>query len=312
MKIEMFDNRMIPEIVALWNRELAEDQISGDDFVRWHIADMNFSPDLLLVATDGGKAVGFLFGIKRKVAYYSRGTEPDKCWIKAVAVDEHYQDKGVATALLRVFEEKMKAESVKKIVLGAYSPSYVFCGIDKDAYPKAAPFFEANGFTQTEEAYGMERSLEDFEYLESAARQKKKLEAEGFEFIPYSPEYAYPLLQMIHRNFSDGWLSYVIGAIQSGIARNTIIMAVHDGSVAGYVSRDSIGDDPERYGPFGVDEGARDCKLGSVLINEMFENMTAAGINRMYFKSIEENGRRFYERQGVKVTRTFGKYEKNL
>lgn len=92
MKIEMFDNRMIPEIVALWNRELAEDQISGDDFVRWHIADMTFQFDLLLVATDGGKAVGFLFGIKRKVAYYSRGTEPDKCWIKAVAVDEHYQD----------------------------------------------------------------------------------------------------------------------------------------------------------------------------------------------------------------------------
>ena len=113
MKIEMFDNRMIPEIVALWNRELAEDQISGDDFVRWHIADMNFSPDLLLVATDGGKAVGFLFGIKRKVAYYSRGTEPDKCWIKAVAVDENYQDKGIATALLRVFEEKMKKAEKK-------------------------------------------------------------------------------------------------------------------------------------------------------------------------------------------------------
>ena len=110
MKIEMFDNRMIPEIVALWNRELAEDQISGDDFVRWHIADMNFSPDLLLVATDGGKAVGFLFGIKRKVAYYSRGTEPDKCWIKAVAVDALYPAQPAASALLRVFEKQIKKE----------------------------------------------------------------------------------------------------------------------------------------------------------------------------------------------------------
>lgn len=312
MKIETFKSWMIPQIIELWNEELPQDRITADDFVRWHLADMNFSSDLFLCAIEDKKVVGFLFGIKRKIAYYSRGTEPDKCWIKVMAVDKSNQRMGVGTALLKIFEERMQAESVKKIILGAYSPSYIFCGIDKENYPKAKHFFEKHAYNQTEEAFGMERSLDNFTYLPSAKLQKEKLVQDGFQFIPYSAEYAMPLLMMIGDNFSDGWLSYVIEAIQNGTAEDTLILAVHGENVAGYVSRASIGGDPERYGPFGVDENYRDHKVGSVLINEMFENMCRAGVHHMYFKSTEENGRRFYERQGVEVTRTFGKYEKSL
>lgn len=79
---------------------------------------MNFSPDPLLPRTDGGKYL-ILYTWTKPKAYYSRGTEPDKCWIKAVAVDENYQDKGIATALLRVFGRKDESRIGQKDRLGA-------------------------------------------------------------------------------------------------------------------------------------------------------------------------------------------------
>ena len=68
--------------------------------------------------------------------------------------------------------------------------------------------------------------------------------------------------------------------------------------------------DPCRLGPFGVAPDHRNGGVGTVLVWEMFQSMHKSGLNYVYFQSTDQPGRRFYERQGMTVKRTFYHYEK--
>ena len=52
--------------------------------------------------------------------------------------------------------------------------------------------------------------------------------------------------------------------------------------------------------------------LGSILLDLMQLEMEKRGIYHMYFVSTDAPGRRFYERHGITVFRTFTDYRKNL
>ena len=56
----------------------------------------------------------------------------------------------------------------------------------------------------------------------------------------------------------------------------------------------------------------RNWGLGSILLDLMQLEMEKRGIYHMYFVSTDAPGRRFYERHGITVFRTFTDYRKNL
>lgn len=309
MLIRPFIAQDLSALVTIFNQECSQSSISEDEFVRLHVADMNFDALLCLVAVDKGAVVGFLFGIKRKISYFSRGKQEDTAWIKFMAVNKEFQSKGIGAKLLQVFQERVKESNTSIIILGMYSPSYVFSGVDINN-TKAIRFFEYHGYIKKEYAYQMERSLLDYVTPLSIIAKKEALLQEGYIFIPFETRYAYSLLSMIQANFSEGWLSYVINAIKNKTAASEIILCIKQDEVVGYVSRASIDDDPCRFGPFGVSEPYRNKKLGEILIHEMFTSMKAENLISVYFKSTEEKGKRFYLRQGMEVKRTYQKYEK--
>ncbi len=311
MEIKNYSDIYLEEIIKLWNEEFPLDSIEKEDFIKTHLNDPNFDNRLFLIALDNQKVIGFLFGIKRLVPYFSKGLQEDKCWIKMVLVASNYQNRGHGTKLLNKFESLVNGNKTLEIILAMYSPNYLFAGIE-ECRTSAINFFEKNGYHFKENAYWMEKDLTNFIYPDSTKILKKIKEKENFNFFSYNNKYKEKLLLMIEENFSDGWYNYVNEAIKNNTAQETIIVAIKQQEVVGYISRASIDGNPSRIGPFGVASNYRSYKLGEILLAEMFQSMKDNNIFNAFFKSTEENGKRFYERNQMKVARVFLKYSKTI
>ncbi|MEG0077086.1 GNAT family N-acetyltransferase [Anaerorhabdus sp.] len=301
MIIRNFKNKDIESIHAIYQEQFHDFPISKSSFIQQHINDINFDENLFYIAEEEGRIIGFLFGIIRKIPYQNRGLEEDKAWIKLMAVTTEFQNKGIGSELLRFFEENVQG---RNIILAFYSPNYFFSGVQEN-HKNAIEFFKHHGYECGEESYWMERDLSNYEFPDEVKIKKIQLEKEGFSFIGYSEKYCYLLLKMIKENFSLSWANYVVDAIKQNRAEESIILCLHKDEVVGYVSRASIDYDESRFGPFGVAETYRDHKLGEVLIHCMFESMVNKEIYRVFFKSTEENGKRFYLRQKMEVKMIF-------
>jgi ribosomal protein S18 acetylase RimI-like enzyme len=73
-----------------------------------------------------------------------------------------------------------------------------------------------------------------------------------------------------------------------------------------------IDGNPMRFGPIGIAESARNYGLGGILFDIMQLEMSKRGIYQLFFMSTDIPGRRFYERHGVEVFRTFIDYRKQI
>ena len=310
MKIIEFDDRYTDEIIDIWNNSLVFDQITRQQFIRYHVNDFNFDKRYFLLAVDE-KVVGFIFGIKRSTPYFSRGCESSIAWIKVLGVSKTNQQ--IGTSLLIELENRFKDAGVKKIVLGNYSPSYLVSGIPQEEYYPAIAFFEHHDYSQVGTSYWMERQLDEYVYPDEIDTKRKDIEKNGYIIQKFDPDKTYQLIKMMKRNFSDSWTSYVVNAIANGTATQTIILCSDPiGKVIGYVSRASIDCDPYRFGPFGIDKDYRNQGIGEIMIHEMFKSMVEKSLNYVYFKNTDDIGCRFYKRQGMSVKRTIIKYEKIL
>lgn len=309
MNITSFDIKYLSQIIEIYNDHFSQDIITEEEFIRIHLCDMNFDEDLFLLMVDEDNVIGFLFGIKRKISYFSKGLQNDTAWIKLIATRNDKYNQGIGSQLMKEFEIRVKAKNGKKVILSMYSPNYFYSGVDINN-KSAINFFYKNGYIGKEKSYWMECELTEYSLPLTVEERKKELYLDGFMFIPFEMKYSYSLLKMIKANFSEGWLSYVIDAIKNKRAHDEIIICVKEDDVVGYVSRASIDQQPGRFGPFGVSEDFRNHKLGEILIHEMFLSMKTRNINKVFFKSTEENGKRFYLRQGMEVKRIYQKFDK--
>lgn len=73
-----------------------------------------------------------------------------------------------------------------------------------------------------------------------------------------------------------------------------------------------IDGNPMRFGPIGIAKEARNYGIGGILFDIMQQEMQKRGVYHLYFVSTDIAGRRFYERHGVKLFRTFVDYKKTL
>lgn len=295
-------------VVELWNSCPELDPVDHRKLAATLFANENYSAQNTLGAWDSGQLAGFILGIRRRYPYLDRGLEPEKAWILCQATAPAYRRQGIGRQLLTRMENRWKAEGVTRIALSAFSPYYFFPGLEA-SNSEARAFFEGCGYTCGAPAYWMERSLNDFSLPAAIADLKRAKQALGYTYIPFSWEYALPLLEFVQENFSTGWQQHIRQAILSDRAARTIHLCLHSGSVAGYLQRQMDGD-PCRLGPFGVAPAHRNGGVGTVLLWELWRSMGENGLDYVYFQSTDQPGRRFYERQGMKVKRTFYHYEK--
>ena len=298
----------IPQVVNLWNSCPELDPIDHHKLAAVLFSNENYSAENTLGAWDCGNLAGFIFGMRRRYPYLDRGLESEKAWVLFQATAPENRRRGIGTQLLNRLENRWAAQGVSHITLSAFSPYYFSPGLES-SNSEARAFFERQGYTCGAPAYWMEMDLSHFTIPAPVAELKQAKLALGYSYIPFSWEYTLPLLDFAKANFSTGWQQHIRQAILSGRAPQTLSLCLYKDTIAGYLQRQMDGD-PCRLGPFGVAPDHRNGGVGTVLVWEMFQSMYNSGLNYVYFQSTDQPGRRFYERQGMTVKRTFYHYEK--
>lgn len=300
------------EVVDLWNKTLTADPITVHKFRKQALFDDNFDTELCFIALEEQKTVGFLLATKRKFPYLERGLEPTRGWINVMFVDENYQRQGIGQALLQRAEEKLKSMGAETITLGAYSPNYFFPGIDKHNYRSAIEFFDKLGYKAGEESYSMCKDLHGYRISEGTLAKLSKAEEAGFSFINFEYKYALELLEFLKNEFGGGWKRNALISMQNNNAEDCILLVLNrEQKIVGFCMR-MIDGNPMRFGPIGVKAEVRNYGVGGILFDIMQLEMEKRGIYHLYFVSTDEPGRRFYERHGVKVFRTYVDYRKTI
>lgn len=312
LQIKPFDPIYLKEIVEIWNQTLIADPIDETRFMSLIVADENYQKELCLMVMDMEKPVGFMWAIKRKYPYLDRGTEPDRGYIGAMFVKSTHQRKGIGGKMIRNIEEKFAEMGAMEITIGAYSPNYLFPGVDIYAYKESLPFFMKLSYQGDAEAVSMHRHLMNYTIPHEILEKKKRLENEGYTFLPFEYEDSVELIDFIHEQFGAGWKYNIQNAIKRRNAKNTLIVCRNkSGDIVGYVQR-MIDGMPDRFGPFGVHEDLRSSGLGSILFHLILSDMSKIGIHHVYFLWTGGKAQKFYERQGMVPYRTYRLLKKRL
>ncbi|WP_343029985.1 GNAT family N-acetyltransferase [Alkalibaculum sporogenes] len=307
-----YNQRYENEVVNLWNKTLTADPITVFKFRKQALFDDNFDIDLCYIAIENDCVVGFVLATKRKFPYLERGLEPTLGWINVLFVDENYRRKGIGEALVKHAEVTLKSMGAETITLGAYSPNYFFPGVDKENYSDALNFFEEMGYQAGKESYSMSKDLHGYKMSRETLNKLFKAQEAGFSFVNFEYKYALELLEFLKDEFGGGWKRNALISMQNNTAQDCILIVLNlEGKIVGFCMR-MIDGNPMRFGPFGIKGEVRNYGIGGILFDIMQLEMEKRGIYHMYFVSTDVPGRRFYERHGLKVFRTFIDYQKKI
>ena len=310
--IEKYRQEYEQQVVDLWNNTCTFDPIDVNKFRRQALFDENFDEELCYVAIKDEKIVGFILGIKRKFPYLERGLEPTRGWISVIFVDKQYRNQGIGQRLYDTVEKKLIEMGTTNITLGAYSPNYFFAGLDLENYPESIEFFEKNGYKAGEKAFSMGMDLHGYKISEETLKKKRIAEEKGYRFINFDYKYALELLEYLKVEFGGGWKRNALIAMQKNKAQDRILLVLNpEGKICGCSNR-AIDDNEMRFGPIGISASERNNGLGTILLELGMYEMAKKGIYRMYSVTTDENGRRYYDRIGLKVIRSFIDYRKEL
>ncbi|MBB6697890.1 GNAT family N-acetyltransferase [Clostridium algidicarnis] len=312
MKIINYSQIYESEVVDLWNKTLIADPIIVNKFRKQALFDDNFDTNLCFIAVEDDCVIGFLLATKRKFPYLERGLEETRGWINVMFVDQDYQRQGIGESLVKYAEVKLKSMGTETVTLGAYSPNYFFPGVDKDAYSGSMKFFDKMGYEAGEESYSMCKDLHGYKLGEETLDKLSKAQEAGFYFVNFEYKYALELLEFLKSEFGGGWKRNALISMQNDTAENCILLVLNcEQKIVGFCMR-MIDGNPMRFGPIGVKGEVRNFGIGGILFDIMQLEMEKRGIYHLYFISTDKPGRRFYERHGVKVFRTYVDYEKRI
>ena len=307
---EKYCQHRCDEIIDCWNQSLPYDPISKDRFMHMIVFDQNFDQELALTALLDNKVIGFCLGMKRKYPYLTRGLEPERGWITVMFVAEPFRKRGYGSKMLERCESLLKQKGASQITLAAYSPNYFTPGVDLQ-YTSAVSFFEKHGYEKKDECVSMARDLYTFQFCETVKQKQISLKKEGISFIPYREYYMDSLLELTAAQFGAGWTLDAMRLIRHNDASKTIMLAVKNDKVIGFCMRKIDGNDG-RFGPIGISEKYRDKGLGGVLLEMQMKEMQKQAVYSFYCLWTGGAARRFYERHGLHVYRTYNMYRKDL
>lgn len=313
MSIVQYNHKtMESAVVSLWNECCTFDPLTVQKFRKQALFDENFDNGLCFAAVEDDQVVGFILGTKRKFPYLERGLEPDQGWINVIFVKEEYQRRGIGTKLLKTVEDRLIEKGVKRITLAAYSPNYFFAGLDPDHYPQSIGFFEKNAYIAYEKHYSMGMNLHGFQLSEKVKEKKRLAESKGYVFQNFTYEYSLELLDFLKEEFGGGWKRNALINMQKEKAEERLFLVLNpEGKICGFANR-SIDDNEMRFGPIGVSTKERNHGIGSILLECAMYEMAKKGLYRMFFMTTDDPGRRYYERLGLEVIRTFITYRKEI
>lgn len=295
-------------LVACWARGCPRDQVSLGRFVRTTLLDDNFDEEGLIEARDNqDNVVGFVHAVADAESAGGDG------WIPVLVVDPGYRRQGIGRQLLRRAERYLEARGCARVLVSPYAPGYYYPGVPVGRYPGSTELFEHCGYNKFATAVAMDRSLVDYQVPEEVAKEKWRLEADGWCFGPPSVQWYTRLLKMCG-SLSDDWARIVRDALRHGASPEQIQVATHGEEIAGFAMFGTYAGCADRFGPFGVVPERRRLGLGNIILHETLREMAAQSLHCAWFLWTDEDDAagRLYKRAGFEVTRRFALYGRAL
>lgn len=289
-------------LLELWNQTLTYDPIDAAAFRTRVLLDLNFDPQGLLLAEQGGRLAGFVLAITRKVPLFLQGLEPDRGWITAFGVHPAYRRQGIAA---RLFQEALAGLEGREVWISPYTPNYFTPGVDLDAYPEALAFLQATGWEQVSRPISMHAELTGFQIPPAILELETRLEKDhGVTVRPVCAADLPELLPLIARHFGWDWVRHAQEVLQvlfgPGSDEICFLVARQGERIIGYCQQRR-----ERFGPFGVAPELRGLGIGRLLLFRCLAAMRARGFHCAWFLWTGADAARLYSLAGFRPVREF-------
>jgi mycothiol synthase len=294
-------------LAELWNRSLPLDTIAPRLLYAKVFADPNFDPAGLLLAEDGGRLVGFLLALVRRLPLSGVDLEPAEGWITAFAVHPDHRRRGLGSQLLAAGLAFLRERGRVRVRVSPYAPNYFWPGVDRQAHAAALALLERHGLRVLYEAVAMDRRLTDFAVPEDVAALRAQREAEGYRFHHLAPCWLVPLIAFNERHFHPDWTRAVREAVARGGPYDHFLLCTRGDELCGFAMYGLYDHVADRFGPFGVRPDLRRLGLGKVLLYTCLDEMRQHGFHDAWFlwTGEREPAGQLYRRAGFEITRRF-------
>lgn len=284
---------------ALWNRAAPHDPLGAALFEEKVWGDAGFSPDLALVADNGGEIAGFAFGVIRPTDDGLRGV------IKLLAVAPERQREGIGSRLVDALEAAIRDAGATAVRLGESPPNYLTPGLDP-RYTRAMLLFEGRGYERLREAYHMQADLTGQTFgIEAAERVlaadgiavRRAARSDHDAVMAFLDVHWPPWKAEIERTFANEPVS--------------LHLAFEGGAVLGFSAYDANNVGTGWFGPMGTAPAARGRGVGAVLLKRCLADLQAQGHAASTIPWVAPIA--FYAHHvGAEISRLFYRYEKKL
>ncbi|HVU11405.1 MAG TPA: GNAT family N-acetyltransferase [Phototrophicaceae bacterium] len=311
MYIRPYEGGDESQLLNVWRASMTADCIDETTFRTKVLLDSNFQAANLPVAIDDGRVVGFVLILTRQVPLFLQGLEAEQAWITAFGVLPAYRRRGIATALFRFADERLKADGRKTLSISPYVPNYFTPGVDIKAYPAALEFLALNGFKTVDHAISMGVDLSGFQIpdeIQVLERQRER--DDGVTIRPVNSADIPDLMPFIQKHFGWDWFRFAQEYLQDVFGGQNpraacLLVARRHGEIVGYCQQRF-----ERFGPFGVDPAYRNLGIGRLLLFRCLATMSARQIYFAYFLWTGDDAARLYSLAGFKPRREFALLQK--
>jgi len=303
-----------PAIAEAWTRAMPKDGITYDRFRDLILLDRNFDAAGLFIAESDGRLIGAAYGVRRLIATVGSDLESDTGWLPFFFVVPEARGVGLGKGLVSAVMDWLQCCGAQTVVFSAYSPNYFYPGLDTDRYPAAARLLQSLGFTVTDEAFAMDRSLNDYVMPEDVRHHIDELAARGWKFGSPNGDDLVDLVRIAGR-FNWDWARVLRESSVAGAPLDRII-CVRDpnGQMLGWAAVGVFDGVIDRFGPFGVLPESRGTGLGECILHLTLERMRSLGSHGAWFLWVEDGSPAYflYRKAGFTVTRGFSIFHASL
>lgn len=329
MKILKFEDKYIPEVVALWKTHLSGQtqykQLTEKEFEVKFLKDPSFSYDGTFVAVEDGKVIGFANGIVKKEFLPGENHENTPGYLTMVIIDTAYRGKGYGSMLLGELEEFFRKRGKKKSQSIFFNPiklEWYIPGTDKhdhnnspgvDADTKAVAFMEKNGYQVHDREVSFHLDLSGFKMSDKVVKKREELAQKGIFTGYYDKEKHFGLSELFDDLGSGDWRKGIMDNLALEKPDPVVVAADH-GKVCGFT------------GPIRAQQSGRGFFVGigthseyrgegimSVLFEMLLDGFVMAGARfSTLFTGAENPARKTYERTGFAAVRNWAVMGKEI
>ncbi|MGQ9629835.1 MAG: GNAT family N-acetyltransferase [bacterium] len=269
MQIRELTRGDIQSLAEFCSANLRYDKFEANWLDRMIFKDPGYVPHLTLSAQEGGRIVGAMVGVTRKVGKDILG------WLKLFAVDESRRRRGIASELLRRVEDGFREMGVAKVnVLNCAPAYYIWPGIDL-RYTEGICFLLERGYRRYGDAVNMTVDLAGRDFSTEALEDK--LKNEGIEVRRLEERDRPAFDAMLRAEWSENWYYEAMTSFENEPISTFI--ALREGKILGFASYDT-NMFPGTFGPMGTSQELRGKGIGSALFLRCMRDMRDKGYKR--------------------------------